>query len=114
MSRWLTGEPICTGRRTWRFRHGARFEWGQRGAGWIVEIPASFEFDVSAPWWLTWLPVLKAMIRPAGLHDLLRRDPAWALWSGDLMFLDACKANGVREPWLTLGWWAVRTNDRRD
>jgi hypothetical protein len=53
------------------------------------------------------------MLRAAALHDWCRRDPAFSLWFGNLLFLDALRADGVREPVLTLAWLAVRTNRSR-
>lgn len=117
MSRWLHGDPVRVGgpwwRSSWRFRLGAAYEIGATGSGWIVTIPAGFVFDLSAPWWIAWALPRARMRRAAGLHDFARTDPAWSLWFGDLLFPDALKVDGVREPILSLAWWAVRTNDNR-
>lgn len=121
MSRWLAGEPIRVGgswwRPTWRFRYGARYQIGPAWSPLIAEVPAGFVFDVSAP--LLLVPLLrllgwfKLMVGPAGLHDFARQDPTWSLWFGDLIFVDAMKAAGAREPALTVCWWGVRSNNNR-
>lgn len=117
MSRFLYGLPVRVGGSWWRpryrFLEGAAFELGHEGSGWIIEIPADHEFDLSAPAWIAWALPRKRMRRPAGLHDLARKHPEITLWFGDLLFPDACHAEGVREPLLTLCWWAVRTNNNR-
>lgn len=115
MGRWLYGEPVQTGGRgrngpTWRFRNGGAWE---LRPGAVIEVPSGFVFDLSAPWWMAWALPQRQMLRAAALHDWCRRDPAFSLWFGNLMFLDALRADGVREPVLTLAWLAVRTNTNR-
>lgn len=119
MSRWHKGDPIRTGGTFWRpryrFRTGAAYEIGHGGM--VATVEPDFTFDVSAP--LLALPLLhilgayRKMVRASGLHDYARRDPAWSLWFGDLIFCDALHTDGVREPLLTLCWWAVRSNNNR-
>lgn len=121
MSRWLVGMPVLTGGSWWRPRYrfygGAAYEIGAAGSGMVARVPPAFQFDVSAPWWS--LPILHLtgiypkLVRASGLHDYARQDPAWSLWFGDLIFCDALHTDGVREPWLTLCWWAVRSNNNR-
>lgn len=124
MSRFLSGEPVPVGRRgwrqgwrkTWRFRDGAVVEHGPIGSGWHSEIPANFVFDNSTPWWLIWLlpaEVKRRMRRPCGGHDYWRSRPEWSLAGGDGEFLAVLSSDAVREPILTLCWWAVRTNKNR-
>lgn len=125
MSRFLRGDVERVGRRGWRqgfrptyrFRFGAAFQVGPATSSWIIEVPADFVFDVSAPWWLAWPLDLvgwsRLMVRPAGLHDWARRDRTFSLWFGNLLFVDAMKAEGGEEPALTVCWWAVRTNRNR-
>jgi hypothetical protein len=115
MGRWLRGEPVQTGGRgrngrTYRFRNGGLYE---LRPGVVIEVRPSFGFDLSAPWWIVWALPQRRMLRAAALHDWCRRDRAFSLWFGNLMFLDALRADGVREPVLTLAWLAVRTNRKR-
>jgi hypothetical protein len=117
MSRWLYGEPVKVGRRTWRFKDGGAYEFGSGPSTFVILIAADEVFDISAPWWAR--PILKAlgvwtrMLRAAGLHDHGRGEPAYSLWLGDMLFLDALHADGVRDPALTACWWGVRSNNNR-
>ena len=121
MSRWLYGEPVPTGGRRpglfgpklYRFKMGGAFEIGPPGSGWIVTIPSDFIFDLSAPWWIAWALPRSRMLRTSGLHDRGRDDPTWSLWFSDLIFADSLRADGVKDPMLTVCWWAVRTNNNR-
>lgn len=121
MSAWLVGKPVLAGGTWWRpryrFADGAAYEIGPAGSGMVAVVPPDFTFDVSAPLIalpLLWLAgVYPRMVRASGLHDYARRDPAWTLWFGDLIFCDALHTDGVREPLLTLCWWAVRSNNNR-
>jgi hypothetical protein len=115
MGRWLYGEPVWTGGRGpagryYRFEHGGAYE---VHPGFSIHIPSSHVFDLSAPWWTAWALPRKRMRRAAGLHDFCRQDQAYSLWIGNLLFLDALRADGVKDPLLTMVWWAVRTNRSR-
>lgn len=124
MSRFLSGEPVAVGRRGWRqgwrrtyrFREGALIEHGPIGSRETSFIPPDFAFDNSAPWWIAWLipaEVKRRMLRGCGLHDYLRTRLDWSLADGDGDFMAVIGHDRVREPFLTLCWWAVRTNKNR-
>lgn len=121
MSRWLRGEIVEVGgpwwRRDCRFRHGGLYEVGALGSGATIEVPDWFVFQASVPLWaapmLATFGVLHRLRRPAALHDMVRTFPELSLWFGDLMFVDACHVERIPEPWLSICWWAVRSNNRR-
>jgi hypothetical protein len=98
----------------YRFVDATMYEFGRPGSGaWFV-IPAGYAFDLSAPRWLYWALPSQHMIAAAGVHDFARHQAAWPLWFGDLLFLDALDQRGVREPYKTAAWLAVRLSNRRD
>ncbi|MFY8164325.1 MAG: DUF1353 domain-containing protein [Brevundimonas sp.] len=115
MGRWLYGEAVPTGGRGpsgpyYRFATGASYE---LHTGFVIPVPSTYVFDLSAPWWAVWALPRRRMMRAAGLHDYCRHDPAFSLWIGNLLFMDALRADGIREPLLTAAWLAVRTNTNR-
>lgn len=121
MSRWLKGEPVWTGgrkrgRKQFRYQDGAAFQFGPDGACIVITVSSSFVFDLSAPWWLAWLipaPLKRKLLRAAGIHDQGRGDPTWTLWFGDLLFMDALRADGVPTWQAEFVWHLVRSNNNR-
>ena len=84
-------------------------------AGLVVEIPDGFLTDlVSAPWWGRWLLPLRHLAVAALVHDRLRRDhPHLSLEAIDALMLLVMIETGAPEPWRTIVWLAVRTNNNR-
>lgn len=80
-----------------------------------IFVPKGFKTDlVSAPWIIkTFLPV-KAMAKSAILHDALRRNYKHiSVRITDRKFKRYLKEFGVKEPWVTLSYLAVCTNNSR-
>lgn len=90
---------------SWCQRGGARrhvtmspivWEIGKKGSGWVLCIPAGFEFESSVPRWLWWLfsPDDPHFLKSAAIHDWLlengfRRAMADAEWH------DAARSEGA-------------------
>lgn len=83
--------------------------------GLVIEIPDGFLTDlVSAPWWARPFMPLRALAVAALIHDWLRRmAPHLPLEVIDALMLLAMIEIGVPEPWRTIVWLAVRTNNNR-
>jgi len=108
-----TGRRV-KGRKVYRVLRTFIYRAGPFGGG-EISIPAGFETDlVSAPWYLRWALPLKHMMLPAIVHDYARKFCLGITTSGtDLIFLEAMYDCRVREPYKTLSWLAVRSNNNR-
>lgn len=84
-------------------------------AGLVVEVPEGFLTDlVSAPWWARPFMPLRHLAVAALIHDRLRQAyPHLSLEAIDALMLLVMIETGVPEPWRTIVWLAVRTNNNR-
>lgn len=108
-----TGRRI-QGRKVYRVVRSFTYRTGPR-EGVPITIPAGFETDlVSAPWYLRWALPLKHMMLAAIVHDYARKHCDDILTEEtDVIFLEAMYDCRVREPYKTLSWLAVRSNNNR-
>lgn len=112
------------GLRLWRWRLLSRpiyivaepWTWTSLAApGLTILIPAGFETDlVSAPGLARPLMPLHHLAAAALVHDWLRRHrPDLSLEQIDALMLLVMVETGVPEPWRTIVWLSVRTNNNR-
>lgn len=112
------------GLRLWRWRlftrptYDAAQAWTWRSAvlpALFFAVPAGFRTDlVSAPWWARWFLPLRHLAVAALVHDVLRRlYPDLPLGVIDALMLLVMIETGVPEPWRTIVWLSVRTNNNR-
>lgn len=78
------------------FDHPLIWHIGKPASGYVVAVPAGFLYDVSVPWWLTWLadPDRPEYQRAACIHDYLLLQ-GWDRWTAGAAFFDGLKAAGV-------------------
>jgi hypothetical protein len=111
-----TGDRV-NGRAIFRVTDGFRFYIGYVGSSLHVDVPAGFLTDgPSAPVWLLRLlpaPWLHRLIKPSCVHDLLREDPRFDKFDGDVQFLAAMKAAGVPWPIMAVAFALVLSNSSR-
>lgn len=71
----------------------------------VYVVPVGFVFDVSVPWWLTWLfnPDDPHFFKAAALHDRMLSE-GWDRITAGAEFHNALKADGV-PTWQRLMMW---------
>ncbi len=111
-----TGDRV-NGRPIFRAVGGFRFYVGYVGSSLHVDVPDGFLTDgPSAPKWaLRLLPQSWAhsLVKPSCVHDLLREDPRFDKFDGDVQFLCAMKAAGVPAPLMWVAFIVVLFNKSR-
>ena len=82
------------------------WEVGRKGSGYIITVPVEFIFDVSIPWFATWLfdPHDPHYLKAAALHDQLLHVRQWERVSAGSVFHNALRADGV-PLWRRLIMW---------
>ncbi len=100
-----TVAPIHVGGIVYRTRSPIIWAVGFKESNWRVIVPASFEFDVSVPFWLRCLfnPHEPRYFKAAALHDWLLKK-GWDRMVTGAVFHDALRADGVSK-WRALAMW---------
>ncbi|MEL8055062.1 MAG: DUF1353 domain-containing protein [Pseudomonadota bacterium] len=81
---------------------------GKKRSGWIVRGQPGEQFDLSVPWWLTWLQSRhdRKMLPAAWLHDRLLKDGFDRTFAAG-EFRRACRARGVSAQRAWCAWLGV-------
>ena len=82
-----------------------RWEIGLKGSGWVLDIPTTFHFDSSIPWFLRWIVDQhhEAWLLAAAVHDrllALGHDKAFA--AGEWFRAARAMADTDTKRWLVL------------
>ena len=107
----------ANGRAIFRAVGGFRFYVGYLGSSIHIDVPDGFLTDgPSAPEWaLRLLPKFwaQSLAKPSCVHDLLREDPHFDKFDGDVQFLCAMKAAKVPAPLMWVAFFLVLSNGSR-